>query len=149
LCKKAHGNADSSMAAGAPGSSGDSLRLGPRVVPVRVAAAASVARLPALATRLGGELRVLREAALLVRHALPALAARRGSQLAILRETALGARDTLPALSACLCREAPILRETALLIGYGFATHTGDLALPLRVHRGKSAIGRPAFRAAT
>src|SRR6267142_2079455 len=78
-------------------------------------AAASVACLSALATRLGRKLRMLREAALLVRHTLSTLAP--------------GDR-----------RERAILREAALLVRYRLATHARNLPLPLRVHRCEPAV---------
>src|SRR3984893_1807693 len=97
--------------------------------------AASVACLPALATRLGRKLRMLREAALLVRHTLSALAPGDRRERAILREAALRAGNALPALAPGLCRQSPVLREAALLVRYRLATHARYLPLPLRVHR--------------
>src|SRR5690348_17004109 len=113
--------------------------LGPRI-PVRFASTASMACLPTLATGLGGELRILRETAFLVRDALPAFAAGGGGKLAILRETAFRAGYALPALAAGLGGEPPILRETTLLVRHGLTAHAGDLALPLRIHRGESTV---------
>ena len=67
-------------------------------------AAAAMAGLATLATRLCSEFRILREAALLIRHALAAFTTCHSRQLAILRETTLRARDALAALTAGLSR---------------------------------------------